>query len=274
MKIVFFTKIFIVIVICFFTAKTSKRIFFFHERKIKINKNIASSAYTDQVAEILNQKFFYLSMGHQFFVFESADKKYVIKFLKSFKNDKFSYKILKIFSKKYLEKDNLQNYKFSNFLKNVHLVFENLKDNCALTYLHLSKTNLNKSIVLYDRCFIRHKINLDETFFVVQKKVNPISKFFKNENISLENKKKIIKSFFQLIKNIDDAGYLYDDYHLDNIGLIDNKLVIFDIGSFHINDKKISKYDIIKNGSNRLYKEIINTNLKNYYLEVLDENKK
>jgi hypothetical protein len=274
MKISFFFKLFILILLCFLTAKASKRLFSFHEKKVKIYKNIVSSDYTFEIDNILNQKFYYLNKGQQFFVFESEDKKYVIKFLKSFKKDRFLYKFFKIFSKKNLEKEDFQNYKLTNFLKNVSLVFENLKDKCALTYIHLSKTNLNKSIVLYDKCFLKHNINLDDSYFVLQKKVNPISKIFKSKNISIDYKKDLIKSFFKMIKDIDDLGYLYDDYHLNNIGLADDKLVVLDIGSFHIKEKKNSNYDIIKKSSYRLYKEIVNTNLNNYYWEVLDEYKK
>jgi len=96
---------------------------------------------SNEINDILDQKFRYLSKGCQTYVFESEDKNYVIKFVRyhrytipmwlnisSFATD---YKNIRLYYKSKLLNDSLNSYRIAN---------EHLKDETATIYVHLQKT--------------------------------------------------------------------------------------------------------------------------------------
>ncbi|NGX56054.1 MAG: hypothetical protein K1060chlam5_00288 [Candidatus Anoxychlamydiales bacterium] len=271
-----FAKILIIVLMSIVLARSSKKVFNFSQNKINIENTVFIEDDLKSYDHILKQKFYYLSQGSQFYVFISEDKNYVIKFLKSYRQDRFFYKFLKLFSNKHQRKDFYQKLKFHNLKKNIFQVYENLKDQTALIYVHLNNTKSNKFLNVYYKLHRKHNINLDRSYFVIQKKVQCIYDIFHNKYISNDYKKNLILLYFNLIKDIDKTGFAYDDYHLKNIGIHENKLIIFDIGSFHFKDnKKISEYDMFKKNTYRLFDEIKNNiKLNTYYIDRFDEYKK
>jgi len=205
--------------------------------KINDNLTISSDAIDNfhEIDKILNQKFKYLSKGCQTYVFQSEDKNYVIKFVRYHR-----YKTplwLNVFDFFEKHKNKRQNYKtrlLNQSLNSYEIAYKYLKDETALLYVHLNKTNhLNKKIQIEDRLKNKYFVDLDKTGFLVQKKVRSFDAILKKNKNNKEELKKLTNSFLQTTKAIYMKGFNNDDYNcIKNSGVIDNKVIHSDVGSF------------------------------------------
>ncbi|MFA6118730.1 MAG: hypothetical protein WC688_02325 [Parachlamydiales bacterium] len=207
----------------------------------------------DEIDEVFNQNYKYLSKGCQTYVFESEDGNYVIKFIRYHRyqlplwlqviNYNQSYKNKREFYKTKLLKDSLNSYQIAN---------NHLKNETAAIYVHLEKTNfLNKKIQIADRLHRKYFIDLDNMGFVVQKKVcsfkNILNKYKKDE----KELKILTRSFLYTTKDIYEKGFINDDYNcIKNSGFIDNKVIHSDLGSFlrkdKLNEKEIFEKEFMR----------------------------
>ncbi len=109
------------------------------------------SEYPALAADVLDQPYRYLGRGAQCYAFLSEDGKYVLKF---FRHDHLRRKgkVLRDFA----------SYK---------IAFDALRAETGLLYLHLNKTkNMGKTLTFFDKIGVRHRVNLDEMEFLVQRK--------------------------------------------------------------------------------------------------------
>ncbi len=202
-----------------------------------------------EINQIFDQKFKYLSKGCQTYVFKSLDDKYVLKFIRYHR-----YKIplwLEVFSfldsyrnKRLYYKDKL----LKDSLKSYEIASKFLKDETAIVYVHLAKTNnINKKIQIIDRLQRKYEIDLDTTGFVIQKKVQTFKDIlmqYKNDEIEL---KKLANSFLYTTEAIYKKGFINDDYNcVKNSGFVNGKVIHSDVGSFLPKDNLKSKENFEK----------------------------
>lgn len=202
------------------------------------------------LSTILDQQYSFLSKGRQSFVFESRDNKYVIKFFRfhryrqpiwskcfSFFNFFRSYIDKLQYEKKDLYTKTMNSYK---------LAFEDLKDETATIYVHLNKThNLNKKLIIKDKFRKKYLLDLDNLGFVIQKKAQPFIEALLNVKDDKNAVALLIGSFFDNLESIYKKDILNKDRHvMQNLGLIDDRVVEIDIGRF--SKKKFNKNKLQK----------------------------
>lgn len=189
--------------------------------------------------DIFSNKFFYLGRGRQYFVFESEDHKYVLKFLNK---SNFTYpKILKWFYflpfiKHIIDR---KDHKKDLTFKSMQLSSKNLKDEAKLIFINTVPTRDFPKVILQNKSKVDIKVNLNDTFFVLQRKCDP---FFdtlnKMHEINKDEFHKAIDSYLSLIgsrvlKNIAD-----DDLNIEtNIGFVEDEAMIIDTGRLYFDEK-------------------------------------
>lgn len=128
-----------------------------------------------EVEKALAQPYDYSCCGGQSFVFFSRDGNYVIKFFKqrilqpsTLLNALPLPKILH----RYREKRNWKRQdKLLRDFTSYKIAFEELQEHTGVIFVHLNHTNhLLKELTIKDKIGIVHKINLDQTDFIIQKK--------------------------------------------------------------------------------------------------------
>lgn len=195
--------------------------------------------------EALNQTYRYWAKGHQAYVFLSEDGKYILKFLK-FQRIRVNTWLAHLPYPAFLEpwvrqKIESKENKLRELFKSWKIAFEHLKPETALLMVHLNKTeHLKKSITIIDPIGITHKLDLDNTVFLVQKKadlmVPQIQKWMAaNEK---EKAKEIISKMLALYVSEYKRGLGEKDQHiLRNMAIIDGEPVHIDLGRFVIDEQ-------------------------------------
>ena len=195
--------------------------------------------------KITNQNFFYLGKGRQSYVFESEDKKYVIKLIRFHKYQMplWSYLFAKLhlnFEKQKImlfQKEERKQRAYDSYL----LAKNELIYLTHVNYLHLKKTHyLNKTISLYDAMKRKHILNLDDVFFIIQKKADSLQKQMLTlyEERNDEKLKTLISSYIDMVVSRLDKNIANRDYmnYVRNCGVIKSQVMEVDIGSFYLED--------------------------------------
>ncbi|MCE5316189.1 MAG: hypothetical protein LLG04_02345 [Parachlamydia sp.] len=129
--------------------------------------------------EALSQPYHYMDKGHQAYVFESDDGKYVLKLLK-FQRVRvpewlrrtwlpFSWEEWRV--KRIEKKDRMRD----SLLLSWKLAFDALKDEAAIIYVHINQTQdtefpLGQKLILTDKIGLKHQLDLDRSVFLIQRK--------------------------------------------------------------------------------------------------------
>ncbi len=142
-----------------------------------------SLAEKQKITTILDQPYHYIGKGCQFYVFESKDGQYVIKFLKQ--------KHLRTFSQlsnvpmphflrqKIDSKLARRKARIDDLLSSCKLAYEELANESGLLYIHLNRTPIFKQqIKIIDKLGFKHMIVLDNYEFILQKKAISVNKTF------------------------------------------------------------------------------------------------
>lgn len=206
-----------------------------------LNNNYEEIKITPKIDQILNQKYKYLNKGSQLYVFISKDKKYVIKFISASKyKEPFRRNILSFISINFLKnhrkaKQINRKKNLKNAINSYLIAYHNLKKETGIIYLHLKNTKkLKKQFVIVDNLGISYKIDLNSTFFIIQKKAEKLKpKILKA--IKNHNKKKLEKMVIDLNNlsfSVVKKGFINKDSSIKNIGYIDNTLIEMDLGRF------------------------------------------
>lgn len=193
----------------------------------------------------LNQPYYYLGKGCQAYVFESQDRKYVIKF--------FKYQRYRLtpwlayapplpaivqYRKEKLEK---KWTKLDGFVKSWKIAFEHLKDETGLVFVHLNKSdNLQKSLLITDKIGRQHLVNLDDMEFCIQKRADMLCTTLLRykENGELVNSKELISNLLALIVSEYHRGLADNDHALmQNTGVAEGKPIHIDVGQFVLNEQ-------------------------------------
>lgn len=208
------------------------------------------------VKSLLDQKFYYLARGAQAYVFASEDGRFVIKFFQHYRMRPPpwthlcpSWFLSSLSHEKIKRREALLQADFESY----KIAYENLKKETGIVFLHLNKTrNLNQSLTLIDRLGIAHKIDLDQTEFLIQKRavlafetLNHLMQ--KGEVIAA---KKAVSALFDLMlirckKGIFDK----DPDFATNFGFFEGEPMQIDVGRFRLDPSRASsevyKIDLI-----------------------------
>lgn len=147
-----------------------------------------------RLKSIVKQEFHYLGKGAQVYAFVSEDQRYVLKFFK-FKHLKPSPIMTRLPEVGFL-KTIKENYliRKERKIRNLYLGYYNAfvfdRDYSGLVYLHLNPTDDLKTVItIVDKIGRVHKVDLDSTVFIIQRKGRTSHDVFKeafeNGDISL-----------------------------------------------------------------------------------------
>jgi hypothetical protein len=173
----------------------------------------------EQAREILEQPFFYLAKGRQFYAFLSQDGKYVLKLMKCQRFNMLPWA------------KTLQPARFCYKQKQIKALFtscqiaaDELSDVTGVLFVHLvpfAETKMR--VTIFDKLNSAHELNLDTVPFLLQTYVAQGSHPEAQKLISL------------LAYETAKRGYIDTDsggLERGNIGFVDNKAVYIDVGTF------------------------------------------
>ncbi|NGX56055.1 MAG: hypothetical protein K1060chlam5_00289 [Candidatus Anoxychlamydiales bacterium] len=220
------------------------------------NNKIQNEDQSNEIDEIISQRFKYLSKGCQTYVFISEDENYVLKFIR-FHRYKVPFWLDNLHSKYFLDNyyNKIKKHKEKLFLQSINsykIAFDYLKDETKILYIHLNQTNnLNKKVTLLDKFNQKYKINLDDYGFILQKKADSLSKHLQNNKNNKTILQKTTLSFINLTDSIYKKGFINSDYNcIKNAGIIENTVIFTDLGSFkkieNLNNKFIYEREFNK----------------------------
>lgn len=218
----------------------------------------SSGAPSQALPECLNQPFRFFGMGSECFAFLSQDGQTVLKF---FKLDHFRF----VYLKKALSAldyapfadarwssplwrlpswcDPLRKrligvriFRIQHSFQSCQLAQKELAEQTGLLYLHLTPTRtLHKQLTLIDPLGMAHPIDLDSSYFVLQKRatlVKPALRALRRTG-DLQTAHTLLKSLFQLICLRYQKGiYDRDALIMQNFGFLGHQAVEIDLGSF------------------------------------------
>ncbi len=137
----------------------------------------------NELGQILDQTYRYIGKGCQFYAFESADEKYVLKFFKHkhlrplswLKKIPMTTKWRQTCDEKIARREN----RVRNLFASCQLAYEELPEETGILYLHLNRLPaVERAITLIDKLGIKHQIQLDDFEFVLQKKATQLNTAF------------------------------------------------------------------------------------------------
>ncbi|KAF3362243.1 hypothetical protein PHSC3_001210 [Chlamydiales bacterium STE3] len=208
-----------------------------------------STQQKEAVSQILHQHFHYLGKGCQSYVFLSEDGKYVIKFLKyqRFRPQKFLdvFSFLPFVEKIRQQKLIKKNERLNNLFSSWKIAAENLNDETGIVFLHLNKTSdLNPSLVIYDKLGLKHTLNPNQLEFMIQKRAEMLCPTIDEYMVKGEKDKakKLLTNLLEMILSEYQRGLADNDHALmQNTGVIEGKPVHIDVGQFESNKRFLDK---------------------------------
>ena len=200
--------------------------------------------------QAFNQNYFYIASGSQSFVFESEDQRYVIKFFKH-KRWRLSPLLSKIPLPPFLNKKrgkwiNKKKRTINSTFNSCKTSYLEFHDQTGIIYLHLNKTDhLHRKIIISDRLGIKHKLDLDNIEFILQKKAIRTDYYLKNlrKEGKIDEAKRAIDSLLQFAVTRAQKGFSDKDPHfVYNFGFIGSEVIEIDIGGFYRDPRKPTSY--------------------------------
>lgn len=186
-----------------------------------------------QHEQLLNQEFFFIGSGAQFYAFMGKDQKTVLKLYKHYHMWPGNQILVRMpFTKKWKEKV-IAERKKRNFYSyaSTLLAAGPLADLTGVIYLNINpRLNYYPQVTLYDKIGIKYQIDLNNRPFVLQKRATTLFTYLKKHP---EKIKEMIDSLFEHIHQCASLNIMNNDPILYcNYGVIDDKLTQIDIGSF------------------------------------------
>ncbi len=181
--------------------------------------------------EILKQPFTYLGKGRQFFVFESADGNYVLKFVKCQRID------LPAYLPHASERRAQRAERIESMFTSLELASHPFQHTTAVLYSKLApQDTIHEKIILIDKLGMEHKITLEEVPFVLQQKAIPVLSCLE-ELIELHDYEEAKRRIDQVIALFqEDAALCCCDKDSgiilrNNIGFLRDRAIHIDIGT-------------------------------------------
>lgn len=193
-----------------------------------------------QIRSLLSQPFTYMGKGSQCYVFESADKQYVLKFfrLSRYRLPAFQQALplppflAAIQNKRIKEKKEKQEKHFAS----CKIAYEELRKECGLVYLHLNKTtHLTLDVTLYDNLKRPVSIPIDNYAFLIQTRGEPVYSYLGRllEERKTDEVKQALLSLAVLLDKRTEKGIADSDAEIHkNAGFLHGKALFLDVGQF------------------------------------------
>lgn len=196
----------------------------------------------EEVDNALSQNYTYFGCGGQAYVFFSADGKYALKFFKQRHFREPTHLNYIPFIKKYRAlKYAKRRKKIAVEYGSYKLGFEKFPEETALLYVHLNKTShLNKQITFIDKFKMEHKIDLDKTDFILQRRAELVHDKIDQLMAAgdIKGAKHAISSIVDLIIFRAKKGYIDNDPKIStNCGILGDKAIKIDVGRFALDPK-------------------------------------
>lgn len=134
----------------------------------------------------------------------------------------------------------MREFRIQRTFDSIRLAFGELKEETGLIYLHLNPTeHLQRQLMIYDACGIRHQIDLDSAKFFLQKCALPLERHFSQlkEKKADAEAKKSIDSLIELLITRCKKGFADRDIVNRNFGYIQTQAIEIDSGSFLRNER-------------------------------------
>lgn len=199
----------------------------------------------DRFFYVLSQQpLYWIGKGMQVVVFETSDKKYVVKFFQlahiKAHSKRSWYKNL--FSRESNEQKRERKERKDELFASSKMCFEELPEETGFVYVHLNRTNeLIKGVKLIDKSGQSHRIRGDEACFVVQKKASYLIPTFVKlmESGDFQMACRRVDHVFDLLLAVAKKGFIDSDDALirnNNIGFSEDRAIYIDTG--HISRAK------------------------------------
>lgn len=197
-----------------------------------------------RISTCLEQPFTYLGKGSQCYVFESADKEWVLKF---FRHERYRFPtwvtflslppFLKVIQEeRILEKQRKQELLFESCM----LAYQELREESGLLFLHLNKTPFfEKNVTIKDKLGRKFSIEIDQYAYLIQKKGALLYPSLEEwmERGEVERAKNALSDLVILLEKRYEKGIVDHDAVISkNAGFLDDKPIYFDIGQFGKDD--------------------------------------
>lgn len=187
---------------------------------------------------LFQQPFRYAGKGCQFYAFESADGKYVVKFFKHKHLRPFLWLRSLPLSKRLKQKaEGVITKRFSRIntlFSSCKLAYEVLPQETGLLFIHLNRTPaLDTKVTLIDKIGIKHAIELDEYEFVLQKKGTLMKQAFAHVD-EREAKAKIQQLIDLVVARCEKGVADQDKAFAQNVAFCEEggRPIFIDIGQF------------------------------------------
>jgi hypothetical protein len=203
--------------------------------------NVVTTAEDEAKAlKIFDQKFYYLDKGCQAYVFQSEDKKYVLKLMRYHRYKLPFWMEFITFTRKgeayYKNRCDHRQKAFYNTMRSYLIANNHLKEDTGSIYLHLNKTNhLLKKVEIVDKARKSFYLDLDGSGFLLQGKVRTLPSVMKEfvKNKDEEMVKKTILSFLNMVDRMMRQKIVNKDYNcVKNSGYFDKRVIGMDLGSY------------------------------------------
>ena len=184
------------------------------------------------IRQILNQPYHFLKRGLQCYVFVSEDDQYVLKFFRwgQIEAPLWSQYLPSSWVKKLQgRKEAQKNHDFMSY----KIASEELQEETGTLFLHLEKTSFLKvPLCLFDPLKIHHHLESDQIEFILQKKTDLFLPYFEKNKQNKQELHSFFSHFANLLKNRIQKQISDSDISLEyNMGVLDGKPVLFDIGN-------------------------------------------
>lgn len=205
------------------------------------------------VDTIVSQPFSYLGKGCQSYVFQSQDGNYVIKF---FKYQRFRPQawldyvaFIPAIDQYRLRKIEEKRLKLENIFRSWKLAFEELQPQTGLVFVHLNKSNyLKKTLTIYDKIGMEHRLDLDQMEFLIQRKAQPLCASIKTlmDQGNLDAAQVLLSRIITLVLSENARGLADNDHALmQNTGVLNGMPIHIDVGQF-VHNEEVKKPDVYK----------------------------
>lgn len=227
-----------------------------------------------EVEEALAQPYHYFSKGCQSYVFESEDRRYVLKFIKyqRFRNHFWVDWMgsLPLVDRYIAEKNRKKQKKLENILTGWCIAYEELKAETGVVYVHLNKTNdMLGTLRIIDKMGVEHELHLDEMEFMVQRKARMLTETIHQmmANEEIDGVKNLLARLLKTILFEYERGISDNDQALmQNTGVLDGVPIHIDLGQF-VRRRDVQNPQLMKQQLyNRTY--LFNVWLNEHYPEI------
>lgn len=193
-------------------------------------------------SDILTQPFTFLGSGVQSYAFLSRDGTTVLKLFKHYHNLPIEGFLKEMPLPPLLHQWRAhlvakREKRLESIFSSCEIACHECREETGTLFLHLQPTNsLKQTLTLIDKLGIAHQIDLDKTAFVLQRKVEMLSKKMENlrKNQDHEGIRASLASLVKLIDERGKKGVANTDLRLErNIGFIGLQALEIDLGSFH-----------------------------------------